>query len=150
MVWVRALVVLFCLCLLACKTPDNTALMQENLNNEIRARLSTLNKIAQADEALQKLVADLHQQSENLILLSKRRENANTAVSSANIYYRLMAKAVTGQPTEPMILFASMSPVQIQLAIKQNELWLLNNLINLNKNQDLKLSSVVEKTLNWH
>ena len=124
--------------------------MQENLNTEIRGKLGTLQMLAQTDSTLHRLVANLHEQSERLVLASNGPDADAKLVNAANAYYRLMSKAVTGQCTEPLLLYNTMSPVQIQLAIKQNELWLLNNLIYLNNNQTTKLFSVVEKTLNWH
>ena len=124
--------------------------MQENLRNEINNRLAILTDLEKNDDSLNRLVLDLHNQSQRFIMLSRDHENPMTAVIEANNYFGLMAKAVTDKAAQPMQLMPTMSPTQIQLGIQQNELWLLNNLIFLSNGKDVTLFSVVEKTISWH
>jgi hypothetical protein len=124
--------------------------MQENLRNEINNRLAVLTDLGKKDDSLNKLVLDLHNQSQRFILLSRDHENPMTSVMEANTYFGIMAKAVTDKAAQPMQLMPTMSPTQIQLGIQQNELWLLNNIIFLSNGKDVTLFSVVEKTISWH
>lgn len=124
--------------------------MQENLRNEINIRLAILTDLGKKDDSLNKLVFNLHKQSQRFILLSRDHKNPMASVAEANKYFGIMAKAVTAKAAQPMQLMPSMSPTQIQLGIQQNELWLLNNLIFLSNGKDVTLFSVVEKTISWH
>lgn len=136
--------------LISCKTRDNSQLMKENLTNEINNRLAILTDLGKKDDSLNKLVLDLHKQSERFVLLSRDYENLKASVSEANQYFGIMAKAVTDKAAQPMQLMPTMSSTQIQLGIQQNELWLLNNLIFISNGKDVTLFSVVEKTISWH
>ena len=150
MVLYRLFALFLCFVLFSCKTRDNSQLMQENLRNEINNRLAVLTDLGKKDDSLNKLVLDLHNQSQRFILLSRDHENPMTSVMEANTYFGIMAKAVTDKAAQPMQLMPTMSPTQIQLGIQQNELWLLNNIIFLSNGKDVTLFSVVEKTISWH
>ena len=150
MVLNRLFALILCFVLFSCKTRDNSQLMQENLKNEINNRLSVLTELGKKDDSLNKLVLDLHNQSQRFINLSRDHENPVASVVEANTYFGIMAKAVTDKAAQPMQLMPTMSPTQIQLGIQQNELWLLNNLIFLSNGKDVTLFSVVEKTISWH
>jgi hypothetical protein len=133
---------IFSLILFSCETKDQTAKMEENLNHEIQNRLNILKQLAHSDDSLASIYASLHKESERLIMLSRDHENPTASINSANQYFGLLSRAIPSGTEGPMVLRSGMNPKEMQLAIKQNELWILNNLIFLQKDQEIKLFSV--------
>lgn len=130
--------------ILSCKQHDNSALMDENLNHEIQNRLVTLQQLGKSDDTIEVISKSLHSEVEKLILLSCDLENYFANIAKANEYFLSLSKVIPASTEGPILVQNFMKPHEAQLLIKQNELWMLNNLIFLRKGGNLRLFSVKE------
>lgn len=131
----------------SCQKADHSYEMHLNLDAEIKQHLLVLKSLSVPDGNLNLLITKLHTETERLLALSDSCQNPYDCVERANRYFTIMSKVISGYSPGPLLLNADMNKNQIQLGIKQNELWLLNKLVYLNKVSGRHLIKFIEKTI---
>lgn len=141
----RAFIPLLVFLAFSCKPTDHSALMRENLNREIQNRLQIL-KVNTNDLNEPSVSPDeIHTESQRLITLSRDHENFSNMVKHTNAYFMQMARVIFSNKASPELLTQQMNPVEAQLLILQNELWLLNEMAFQTRGKEIHLFSVLEK-----
>jgi hypothetical protein len=97
-------------------------------NAEVDDRLNVIMQLPVKD-SLKHKVNKVHQRVGELTLLSKDIENLRASVHLANSFFREVANEYNINPGDFTQLQMDMDPVEIDVALRQNELNFLNQLI---------------------
>lgn len=134
---------LFTICLLIvvtfsfCKNEDPGKEMNAWFEKEISNRREILDTLKVSNDSLKINTAAVHQEVNDLILLSKDVENLSALVDRANAYFLNLAHSYGVNYADFTELNTKMSLSEIASVLKQNELNLLNQVIFKSRPQQL-------------
>lgn len=129
--------------LTSCETEDKSMRLDEGvLDKEIKWRLDSLSSYTEHKGAGSIDCGDIHERIQNLILLSKDKENTKASVELANKYLEELIQNHQLNSSGLIFITRDMSSSQISYLLKQNELSILNTIMLQKLNIVIPLKAV--------
>ncbi len=137
-------IVLSGLIVASCNNSEKNTAVIQSFDKEIENRRAILNRLNMYDDSLAIISQAIHKEVQNLILLSKDVENLPACVNKGNQFFSKMAERYTLSPAHYTVLKHYMFPYELEVALKQNELAVYNQIIFNNGASEIQLFSAGE------
>ncbi|MDI1353409.1 MAG: hypothetical protein PSX36_00735 [bacterium] len=126
---------------ITCKHRDKKAALKENYDHEIKDRVDILTSLSADDDLLATHLVEIRKELSTLFLLAKDVENLSACANKSNLFFGKMATDYHLHAQDFELIKREMSPSAIELALKKNELYLLNQLVFVNSGAAIRLFS---------